>query len=84
MLDGYGLLVFTDEYGFGGGECGYGGVGFMWGTILDDRCGISMEIFHDVGVRANGDVGLLKKEFGGFHIISNGYSDKFMQILFTM
>ena len=43
-----------------------------------------MEIFHDVGVRANGDVGLLKKEFGGFHIISNGYSDKFMQILFTM
>ena len=36
-MDGDRLLVFNNEYGFGSGERGYDGVGFLWLNILKNR-----------------------------------------------
>ena len=73
-MDGDGLIVFPDEYGYGGGECGYENVSFLCWTILDNRCGVAKGIVHGIDGRAIVVIRLFKMEGGGCHVTSNRFS----------
>ena len=75
-MDGDGLLVFTNEYSFVGGESGYNGGGFLCWDILDNICGVAKRRVHGVGGREKMVVGFFKTEGGGFHVMRNRFSIK--------
>ena len=81
VLYGYELLVFTDEYGFGGVECGCGGVGFLWWTILENRGGVAKRRVHGIGGGENVVVVLFIMEGCVLHVTRNRCSDKEIIIL---
>ena len=76
VIDGDGLPVFPNKYGFGGGVCGYDGVGFLCWTIFDIICGVAKGRVHGVGGRPNVFVGFFKTEGGGCHETINRCSGK--------
>ena len=76
MLDGDGMLVFPNEYGFGVGECGYMVLGFCAELFLITDAVLLKGIVHVVGGRENVVTGLFKSECGGCHVTIDRCSGK--------